>query len=92
VGGRRREGRGAGRLCQAGSILRCSGGRELTLSGDAFSARKSILPGGRKTLVYVNVIQRSARWCTQPAFTYIRSSIVEPCLKVPIESEDLRVP
>ena len=58
MGGRRREGQGAGKLCQAGSddddvfiiitMLRCSAGRELRLTGDAFSARKSILRGDRK--------------------------------------------
>jgi hypothetical protein len=89
-GGKKKDGTGSREVVPGWSMLRCSAGRELTLTGDAFSARKSILRGGRKTLVYVNVIQRSARWCTQPA--YIRSSIVEPYLKVPIESEDLRVP
>jgi len=47
-GGRRREGQGAGGMCLGGSMLRCSAGRELRLTGDAFSARKSILRGGRK--------------------------------------------
>ena len=42
-GGRRREGQGAGRLCQAGSMLRYSTRRELRLNGDDFSA--SILWG-----------------------------------------------
>jgi hypothetical protein len=33
-----------------------------------------------KTLVYVNVSQRAYGWCTQPACTYMRTRILEPCL------------
>jgi hypothetical protein len=77
-GGKKKDGTGSREVVPGWSMLRCSAGRELTLTGDAFSARKSILRGGRKTLVYVKIFQRSAGWCTQPAFTYTRSSIVAP--------------
>jgi hypothetical protein len=54
-------------------------GRELRLTGDAFSAKKEHTSGGSSTLVHVNVFLRSAGGCKQPAFTYICSRIVEPC-------------
>jgi hypothetical protein len=45
-GGKKKDGTGSREVVPGWSMLRCSAGRELTLTGDAFSARKSILRGG----------------------------------------------
>jgi hypothetical protein len=52
VGDRRREGQRTGRLCHAWCMLMGSVGRELRLTGDAFSARKSILRGGSRMITH----------------------------------------
>jgi hypothetical protein len=42
------------------------------VDSDAGFSKKS------KTLEYVNVFQGTTAWCTQPAYTYMRTRILEP--------------
>ena len=53
----------------------------MSVKGDVFSFNSFRDPVFlSKTLVYVNVSQRAYGWCTQPACTYMRTRILEPCL------------
>ena len=51
-GGKKKDGTGSREVVPGWSMLRCSADRDIRLTGDAFSARKSILRGGSRVMTH----------------------------------------